>query len=159
VLYDEVVQKLCSEVVPTEIDPKLLNEEPEKTLFKVSVAFLEALYQPRQIAFYQTVVADSRQFPEAGKMVFDGPIARTQAVFDHYFRSEAQRGVMKFLNIDLAAAQFVAILKTNLHMCLMLSHSADVSHKTIQEVARSSIHVFLYGALKRSSSRKNASTK
>jgi len=156
VLYEEVVKKLCGEVVPTEIDPKTLHEDPEKVLLKVSVAFLEALYLPRQIAFFQTAVADSRQMPEAGKMVFEGPVTRTQNVFDHYFRTQAQRGVLEFPNIDIAASQFVAILKTNLHVCLMLSHAADVSHAALQDIARSSIHIFLYGTLKRKASRGRA---
>ena len=159
VLYGEVVKKICREVVPTEIDPRTMDADPEQTLYKVSLAFLEALYDPRQVAFYQTVVADSRQMPEAGKMVFEGPIARTQAVFEHFFRAQAQRGTMEFPNLDLAAAQFVAILKTNLHVCLMLSHPADVSRDALQEVVRASIHVFLYGTLKRSKSGVRKSTR
>lgn len=158
-LYNEVVRKLCADVVPHEIDPQLLTGDPEKTLLRVSIAFLEALYQPRQVAFYQTVVADSRQFPDAGKMLFDGPIARTQLVFDHYFRKQVQRGVMEFRNVELAAAQFVAILKTNLHMCLMLSQPALISHRELEEIARSSLQVFLYGAIKRTGGRTKAAAK
>ena len=94
VLYDAVVKKVCMEVVPTAIDSKLMDMDPEKTLLGVSVAFLEGIYQPRQVAFYQTVVADARQFPDAGKMLFDGPIMRTQDVFDLYFRRQAQRGAI-----------------------------------------------------------------
>jgi TetR/AcrR family transcriptional regulator, mexJK operon transcriptional repressor len=151
-LYAEVVKKMCAEVVPADLDAKMMSLDPEETLLKVSVSFLEALYAPKQIAFYQTVVADSRQFPDAGKMLFDGPVMRTQTVFDDYFRKLSHRGLMRFPNIDLAAAQFVALLKTNMHMSLMLNQPTPVSHRIIEDIARSSIQLFLHGALEPSSS-------
>jgi len=157
-LYAEVIQKLCAEVVPPALEHKMLNSDPEETLLHVSVAFLEGLYAPGQIAFYQTVVADSRQFPDAGRMLFDGPVMRTQSVFEDYFRKQQHRGLMQFPNIDLAAAQFVALLKTNMHMRLMLNQPTPVSHREIEEVSRSSIHLFLHGALVRDSSARAVST-
>jgi TetR/AcrR family transcriptional regulator, mexJK operon transcriptional repressor len=148
-LYGEVVKKLCEEVVPMEIDPKALEADPEKTLLKVAVSFLEGLYQPRQVAWHRAVVADSRVHPDAGRMVFEGPVMRSEAVFDHYFRKQTQRGVMQFPNIELAAAQFLGILKTNLHLRLTLSEPEVIPHREIEDIARASVHLFLYGALKR----------
>lgn len=151
VLYAEVIKKRCAGVVPG-LDPKGTDADPEETLLKASVAFLEALYAPEQIALYQTVVADSRQFPNAGKIMFDGPVMRSQHVFDEYFREQAHRGHMRFPNIDLAAAQFVALLKTNVHMSLMLNQPTPVSRRKLEEISRASIHLFLYGALARTAS-------
>ena len=79
---------------------------------------------------------------------------RSEAVFDHYFRKQTQRGVMQFPNIELAAAQFLGILKTNLHLRLTLSKPEIISHKEIEEIARASVHLFLYGALKRGRTKK-----
>jgi TetR/AcrR family transcriptional repressor of mexJK operon len=147
-LYSEVVKKLCADVVPPEIDQDTRAASPERTLLKISVAFLEALYQPSQIAFYQTVVSDARQFPDAGKLMFEGPIMRTQNVFDEYFRRQVQRGIMQFPDIELVGAQFVALLKVNMHMSLMLNQPTSVSRRRLEDVAKASIQLFLYGALK-----------
>jgi TetR/AcrR family transcriptional repressor of mexJK operon len=149
-LYAEVIKKRCAGVAP-EIDPNAADEDPEETLLKASVAFLEAIYTPEQIALYQTIVADSRQFPDVGKMMFDGPVMRSQHMFDIYFRKQANKGLMRFPNLELAGAQFVALLKTNMHMRLMLNQPTPVSHKKLEEIARSSIHLFLHGALERGS--------
>jgi len=59
--------------------------------------------------------------------------------------------LVQFPNIDLAGAQFVALLKINMHMSLMLNQPTSVSHRKLEEVARASIHLFLHGALKNSS--------
>jgi hypothetical protein len=92
-------------------------------------------------------------------MMFDGPVMRTQRIFDDYFRKQAQRGLMQFPNIDLAGAQFVALLKINMHMSLMLNQPTSVSHRRLEEVARASIHVFLHGVLKGDSTRRSGSKK
>jgi TetR/AcrR family transcriptional repressor of mexJK operon len=159
-LYAEVIKRRCAGVIPG-IDPDMTDADPEDTLLKVSVAFLEALYAPEQIALYQTVVADSRQFPDAGKMMFEGPVMRSQHVFEEYFRKQAQKKLMHFADVDLAAAQFVALLKTNMHMRLMLNQPTTLSHRQLEEIARSSIHLFLYGALVRpaSAARKTSARK
>jgi len=44
-------------------------------------------------------------------------------------------------------------------MCLMLSQPALISHRELEEIARSSIHVFLYGAIKRIGGRTQAPPK
>jgi AcrR family transcriptional regulator len=149
VLYAEVIRKRAAHVVPAEIDAELIDADPEETLLKISVAFLQGIYAPEQVAFYQTVVADSRQFPDVGEMLFNGPIMRSQSVFDAYFRKQAHKDLMRFPNLDLAAAQFVALLKTDLHLRLMFNQPADTSKRAIEEIARSSIHLFLHGALQR----------
>ncbi len=84
---------------------------------------------------------------------------RTQRIFDDYFRKQAQRGLMQFPNIDLAGAQFVALLKINMHMSLMLNQPTSVSHRRLEEVARASIHVFLHGVLKSDSARRSGPKK
>ena len=147
ILYAEVIRKRCAEVVPPEISSELLEADPEETLLKWSVAFLQALFAPEQIALYQTVVADSRFIPEVGQMMFDGPVMQSQAVFDHYFRAQAERGRMRFQSLDLAAAHYLALLKANIHMSLMLTHPANTSHRRLREVARAAIDIFLHGCL------------
>jgi TetR/AcrR family transcriptional regulator, mexJK operon transcriptional repressor len=150
-LFEEVIRKRAAAVVPAEIPAALLDGDPEETLFQISVAFLKAVFSHESVALYQTVVADSRQFPEIGAMMADGPILRSQMVFDAYFRQEAQKGLMQFPNLDLAAAQFVSLLKTNVHLRLLFNQPADTSKRAIEESARASIHLFLHGALPRSS--------
>lgn len=146
-LYAAVIRKRCAEVVPREIVSELLDADPVETLLKWSVSFLQALFAPEQIALYQTVVADSRFIPEVGQMMFDGPVMQSQAVFDQYFRAQAKRGRMRFQSLDLAAAHYVALIKSNMHMSLMLTRSTDISPRHLRKVVRSAIDLLLHGCL------------
>jgi AcrR family transcriptional regulator len=147
-LYAQVIKKLCVSVVPTAIEGPLGKANPEAQLHRVALVFLEALYQPEQIAFYQTVVADSRQFPEAGRMLFDGPVTTTQTIFEHYFRSLARNGILRPLDFKLAAAQFVALLKVNIHLRLLLNQPTRLSHRMLDEVALAAVKLFFHGAMR-----------
>lgn len=146
-LYGHVIQKLCASVVPADIEGNQADTDPEDALRKVALALLEALYQPDQVAFYRTVVADSRQFPDAGRMLFDGPVTTTQAVFEHYFRSLARKGILRPMDFELAAAQFVALLKINIHLRLLLNQPTRLSRRKLDTVARAAVSLFLHGAL------------
>jgi len=92
--------------------------------------------------------ADSRQFPDAGKMMFDGPVMRTQHVFGRLtFETKRKLGSHAISQYRSPQARSLwALLKINMHMSLMLNQPTSVSHRKLEEVARASIHLFLHGA-------------
>lgn len=147
-LYAQVIRKRSDEVVSHELEDDSDDADPTATLLKASVALLQKVYSPDEIALFQTVVADSRQFPEEGKILFNGPVMRSHVAFAGYFRKLVRKGVLRQMDLELAAAQFVALLKSNMHMRLMLSQPTDTTRKKLEEVSRSAIRLFLYGALK-----------
>ncbi|MBC2662789.1 TetR/AcrR family transcriptional regulator [Novosphingobium flavum] len=146
-LFGEVIRKRCDEVIPTEVDPADMEVDPEEVLVKMATSFLSKIFTPEQIALYQTVVTDARQFPELGRLMLEGPILRSQTVFDKYLRQQVDAGRMKFPDVDLAAPQLVALLKTNVHMKLMMSQKVPLSRARIAKLARASVQLFLHGAL------------
>lgn len=146
-LFAAVIQTRCAKVVPATVTENDVHDDPEEDLFNLATAFLRALYTTEQIALYQTIVADARQFPEVGRMMFEGPIMRSQKAFDAYLRQQVELGRLSFPELEYAAAQLVALLKTNVHMQLMFNQPVRLTERIIQKIARSSIRLFLYGSL------------
>jgi hypothetical protein len=62
--------------------------------------------------------------------------------------------MMQFPDIELGGAQFVGLLKVNMHISLMLSHPTSVSQRRLEYVAKASTQLLLYRALKAGSSRR-----
>ncbi|MEZ5956353.1 MAG: TetR/AcrR family transcriptional regulator [Hyphomonadaceae bacterium] len=145
-LFAEVIQKRCDEVVPPVVDEAMMLQDPEETLVAIGSTFLRKLFAPEQVQLYRTVAAESRQFPEFGRMMFEGPIMRTQASFDTYLRRQVQMGRLEFPDLDLAASQFVALLKGNVHMQLMLNQPAQVTPRRLDQMTRAAVRLFLQGA-------------
>ena len=145
-LFAAVVRKLCAEITPTPLDSEVLDRDPEVVLVEMAVRFLSGVYAPRQIELYRTVIAASRIFPEVGFVMFEGPIKRSQDAFSAYLGALRDRGRLSIKNPDLAAVQLIALLKTNIHMQLMMGQKLKLPKSMIKDVAASSVHLFLKGA-------------
>lgn len=147
-LFAEVIKKRCAEVLPDMPDlGSVLDLDPAEVLQRLGTRFLKAIYTPEQIALYQTVVTESRTIPDIGEMMYDGPIIHSQQVFDAYLRAQVDRGIFHFPDVDLAAAQLVGLLKTNIHMRLLMNQPTKLSTAKIAAIAKACVQLFLHGAL------------
>lgn len=149
-LFAEVVRKRCSNVPP---DPKALalalELPPEEGLVMLATTFLRSMYAPAQVELYQTVVASVRRAPEVGRIMFDGPITRTQKIFEEFLGAHVKAGRLALDDVEEASAQLIALLKTNVHMKVLLRRPVRTGPKSLQKSAESSVRLFLYGALPR----------
>jgi len=149
-LFAAVVELLCARVLQAE--PSELNGcdgTPAEVLTLLGTSFLLSIYGPEQMALYQTVVADSRQFPEIGRMMFEGPVLRSQSIVSACLRQLTDRGLLRLSSPDLAAAHFIGMLKTDVHMRLMFSQPPAITRPEIARIAACTVELFLHGALPR----------
>jgi TetR/AcrR family transcriptional repressor of mexJK operon len=151
-LFAEVIRKRCAVVPP---DPTMLSDAlllpPEDGLVMLAIAFLRSIYDPAQVELYQTVIAAVRRTPEVGRIMYDGPITKTQRMFEEFLQAHVEAGRLDLGNVEEAAAQLIALLKTNTQMKVHLRRPARTGPKTIQSSAESSVRLFLHGALPRRS--------
>jgi TetR/AcrR family transcriptional repressor of mexJK operon len=149
-LFAAVIATHCAEVLPDAlVGVDLQTTDPQPVLCMLATKFLTSIFSKVQVELYQTVVAASRQFPEIGKMMFEGPIMDSQNIFDRFLRIQAGLGHLRFPDLDAAAPQLIALLKTNLHMRLLFHQPASTSRRAIARSAEASVHLFLHGALPR----------
>ena len=145
-LFAAVIHKNCAAVLPSAlVGIDLHTADPEPVLCRLATEFLTSIFSGPQVQLYQTVVAAARQFPEIGKMMFDGPILDTQRVFDRFLRAQSELGHLHFPDIGMAAAQLVALLKTNLHMRLLFNQPIPHTKRAIARSAEMSVRLFLQG--------------
>lgn len=149
-LFAEVIARRCAAVIPNEQTMKAALKQPfEAGLQTLAESFLRGLFHPAQIELYQTVIAAVRRRPEVGQIMYDGPIAKTQDLFADFLREPIVTGKLTLTDPDVAAAQLIALLKTNIHMKLLFGRPVRVSRASIAASARDSVRLFLNGALPR----------
>jgi AcrR family transcriptional regulator len=149
-LFAAVIRKRCADVLPDAIERlDLATNDPEATLSNLAVEFVTSIFSRPQLQLYKTVVADSGQFPEIGKIMFEGPISESQQIFDKFFRAQAALGHLEFDDIDMAAPLLIGMLKNNLHMRLLFNQPTRLTKKVVAESAAAAVHLFLNGALPR----------
>ncbi len=147
-LFAAVIGKRCAGVLPNQ--DKIvgrLRRPPHAALVDLATDFLSAIYAKEQVELYKTVVAEARHSPEIGQIMFDGPIMRTQLVFETYLREEVKVGRLEIGDVSMAAALLIAMLKTNIHLRLLLNQPARVGKKEIRTLVTSAVELFLHGAL------------
>ena len=149
-LFADVIRKRCSAVVPDlKTFSTAMQRSPEEGLTLLAIAFLKGIFDKSQIQLYQTVVAAVRRHPDVGRIMYDGPITQSQQMFADYLRAQIELGQLTIGDAEEAAAQLIALLKTNLHMKLLFGRSDQVGTEPIAASAASSVRLFLYGALPR----------
>lgn len=150
-LFAAVIRARCTSVKPHEkIFSQALELPPMEGLKMLAISFLKEIFASEQLELYQTCVAAARSRPEVAAILLDGPIAETQQRFSDFLTSHVEAGRMDLEDPNIAAAHLVALLKTNLHMKLMLGQPVRLGPKRIAQSADSSIRLFMNGALPRS---------
>lgn len=145
-LFEAVIKLRCASVVP----PSLENIDPhdegmEIVLRRLGLLFLENIYTPGQIRLLRAIIAESVQFPEIGRMMFEGPVLRSQNLVSVYLERQCALGRVTLECADLAAAQFLGLLKTDLQMRLLFNQPVDISSANLRRIADCSVALFLNG--------------
>ena len=148
-LFAAVIEARCASIIPPSLaEAGGVEGSPEKVLTRLGMVFLISIYAPDQIQLFQTMISDSRRFPQVGRMMMEGPVARSQTLISDYLARHAEAGVLAIEHPDLAAAQFMGMLKTDVHMRLLFNQPVAVTRAEIARIASSATRLFLHGAMK-----------
>ncbi len=121
----------------------------ESTLTELGVAFLSHIYSTEQVELFRTGVAESRQFPELGAKMIDGPFLETPSTIEAFLRARVERGELDLPDVEFGTAMFTSLLKADVHRRLLFNQPADTSPATIRRIATQAVHLFLRGAATR----------
>jgi AcrR family transcriptional regulator len=148
-LFAAVIQSLCEKITVPEILINADDDDVESVLNRFGVWFLAQIYSREQVSLFQTVINDSRRFPEVGEMMFFGPVRRTQDAVAQYLTRQARKGRLDIADPSMAAAFLVGMLKTDVHMMLLFGQPRKNSVKDGQKAVAAAVKLFLNGASKR----------
>lgn len=149
-LYTAVVKRMCSEILPSSVtDPIRTGDNIEDRFREIGVAFLSSIYSLEQIRLFWLVVAESRTYPSIGRMMYEGPIRSARAVLRSFLDDLSRAGILDIDDAESTAIQYLAMLKMDTQMRLLLNCRSAPTVKEIESTARSCARLFLHGALKR----------
>lgn len=130
--------------VPEDVD--VATGELRTVLVELGVAFLSHIYSRGQVELFQTVVAESRQFPELGELMLKGPFVETPRAIADVISARAESGELRLTCPEEGPAMFTSLLKSDLHGRLIFSQQVDTSPDRIQGIVQRAVDLFLYGA-------------
>lgn len=146
-LFRAIMEKAASKVLAA-VEAPLHSGDIEEDLQVIGINYLHALLSIDAVALFRAVAAEGRHFPDLPEMFLQaGPqlVAQQLAAF---FEAQRQKGVIEIEDTDLAAHQFLGMLRGNLHLLAIIGK--PVSDSAIIQAVRQGVEVFLRGVKRNS---------
>lgn len=145
-LFAAIIAQQCDLIV----EPlKALSEDdgaPEDVLAAVGRRFMDILMSPRGLGLYRMVSAEAARFPALGARVFaSGPKAAADRLAG-YLRAQIKAGVLAVPDADLAARQFLEMVKGDLHTRALFNVTPAPTDAEVDLCVKGAVATFLTGA-------------
>lgn len=112
-------------------------------LVAIATNYLRALLSREAVALFRAVVAEGRHFPDLMEMFLESGPRQVARQLADFLSKQQQAGTMRLDDIDLAAHQFLGMLRGNLHLLAITGHS--VTKEEIDLAVRVGVQIFLNG--------------
>jgi TetR/AcrR family transcriptional regulator, mexJK operon transcriptional repressor len=128
------------------IDDSLFEPAPADiaaTLTRIGQSVLHFMLRERTLNIYRVVIAESGRFPELGEVFFTNGPQRFCDRFTGWLAEQASAGRLTAPDLDLAAQQFMALLRSGLFIRASLALKPAPTDTQIDATVVSAVSTFL----------------
>jgi TetR/AcrR family transcriptional repressor of mexJK operon len=118
-------------------------DDVEASLTTFARRFLELILSPEAIALNRIIIAEVTRFPELGEAFWQAGPARSRTQLEAFLRRATAAGTLAVPDPRIAAEQFVALARGEIHMRELLRPEGEVGRKAIAAAATAAVAVFL----------------
>ncbi|WP_051748459.1 TetR/AcrR family transcriptional regulator [Nevskia soli] len=149
-LFWEVAYELTDEFVNQLAVPTQANPDLEQTLHTLGMRFLGGFLDPAGCRLLRTLIAESQRFPELALQYFERGPQRVRRTLGDYLRLQREAGRIDCADPDMAASQFLELVKGPPHARMMLSVPPFGPGFDPEQHVAGAVRLFLYGCARRS---------
>jgi AcrR family transcriptional regulator len=141
-LFAAIVADICAEIVAP-LEKSASRREPQAVLMAFGRAFMAGLMEPSGLALYRVLIGEAARFPELAEAVYRaGPSAAAEQLATHLRRWITEKRIRP-TDPDLAARQFLEIIKGDLHFRALLRLDPAPTQAEIDDCVRAGVRLFL----------------
>jgi TetR/AcrR family transcriptional repressor of mexJK operon len=122
-----------------ELNPR----EVAASLTEIARRFLGLVLSPDAIAVNRITIAEAVRFPQLGEVFWRAGPERTRSQIEAFLRRAAEAGTLDIADARLAAEQFIALLRGDIHLRQLLRLDAGPDPTEIDAAAKSAVTTFL----------------
>src|SRR3954453_10349855 len=115
----------------------------EASLTAIATRFLDLVLSPEAIALNRIIIAEVTRFPALGAVFWKAGPERTRAQIEGFLRRAAASGSLAIANPRLAAEQFVALARGEIHLRSLLRLEDPGGPAALQAAAAGTVATFL----------------
>lgn len=142
-LFADLVGEACTRSGPG--SAQLLDPDADlrDALLTLAGRALRFLLEERSLAIYRVVVAEAQRFPELGRAFYErGPVISRQTLAE-WLAGHMAAGRLVARDPLLAAEQFTALLRTHLHLRVLLGIGPPPTEAELDATAAAAVETFL----------------
>ncbi len=117
--------------------------EIEASLMAIATQFLELVLSPEAIALNRIIIAEVIRFPALGEVFWSAGPERTRVQIERFLRRAAAAGSLAIANPRLAAEQFIALARGEIHLRSLLRLEDSGDPAVLKVAAERAVSAFL----------------
>lgn len=136
-LFREAIRQRCQSLVPDHVYEAPTGASPRETLLNIARHHARLTTSPESVGIWRAITSDCRSgSPRMGRLLWEEGPARTHKLMEGLLRQQVEAGQLEINDLSLAAVQFLALVKGDLHFRRMFGCVADNCSQFEDEVLR-----------------------
>ena len=143
-LFAEIVDSVSARALAA-LQPPLDGNDVKGTLVAMGTGYLAVLLSAEGLALYRTMVSEAPHFPELTQTFFNNGPGSASRHLASFFRSLKKQGYLDLKDPQLAAEQFLGMVRGDIHLAAVLAAQTPTKNKIAKSVEHA-VETFLCGA-------------
>ena len=141
-LFSAAISAKCEEQLATGLFAAGPNSSLREQLLGIGRAFFTLITSEEALAIHRVVTT---QPPPAklGQLFWEAGPRRVQAALESFLRDEIAAGALEIPDVHRAAAQFLCLLKGEIHMLLLCGCAQDLDDAEVEGHVQATVDMFL----------------
>jgi TetR/AcrR family transcriptional regulator, mexJK operon transcriptional repressor len=114
-----------------------------RSLTTIALRFLDLVLLPEAIALNRIIIGEVSRFPALGQVFWEAGPAQTRVDLEAFLRRAAAAGSLDIADPRLAAEQFLALARGEIHQRSLLRLEGPADASTLQAAAAAAVGTFL----------------
>lgn len=143
-LFAAIVGEACErEAEGRPCCPDAEGADLAETLLSLGKGYLSFLFREEVLAIQRVVMAEGPRFPELGRAFYDSGPRRTIGWLAGWFSALQQKGALRAGDAELAAEQFLSLLRSSAFLRQMLRLPPALDAAEVARIAAAAVDTFL----------------
>jgi len=144
-LFAAIMGDMCRIIGGADPDEPIPDENPEQVLKAVGLHILHSVMEPEALDVFRVVLAENATFPELGKAFWNAGPEVMKDYLAGYLTELNRRGVLSVPDPDMAAFQFMGMIKWPYHIRLLFGAGGLPTQDELEAALDQAVSVFVNG--------------
>lgn len=144
-LFQAVISRRFETVFEQTNALKMKGKSPEKALREVGMGLMDMILSEEAVAMHRLMIAEGGRTPRLRQIFMELAPDRGKTAIAEYLAEETRNGRLNVKDCELAAVQFLGMIKGDILMRRLLGEDVGLTKDQREKIVRNAVGIFLDG--------------